>query len=342
MLSCFIMFRSKSCPSPVPVSNNVLIFFKYFSKCLRSLYSINFWLQSKLFRFCLVVFFLLIAKIIPPTNIVVPLISKYLLFTFIMNIMSVFNTCFVINLYFQNLKVDTMHPFIHVALFRVLPAILFIRRPISTARRPPVKPTPAKVPKTKDTHMKYANFSPLLENYKFTFDEKSETFQKLNRSAASGYAASSQFTCNDKIKKRSNLYNFEKIKSSFETDNEGSLNKSYSRILYKGLQSNSSKNYVTLDNIKETKTLVNASRSIQYISHIMKAKSDIKEAIILIFLFIYHLFIQMKLIVIHLDTRRLEVFGVCYWSFDACYFRVGHIFWQLWYLTRFALHFRRK
>ena len=210
--------------------------------------------------------------------------------------MSVFNTCFVINLYFQNMKADTMHPFIHVTLFRVLPAILFIRRPVST-RRPPVKPTPPKVVKTKDTNMKYANFSPLLENYKFTFDEKSEQFQSLNRStAATGYAVSSQLTCNDKIKKRSNLYNFEKIKSSFETDNEGSLNKSYSRILYKGVQSNqcSKSNYVTLDNIKETKTLVNASRSIQYISHIMKAKADIKEAIIVIFFI--NLFIQMKLL----------------------------------------------
>jgi len=79
--------------------------------------------------FALVVFFLLIAKIIPPTSIVVPLISKYLLFTFILNIMSVLNTCIIINLYYKKVEVLEMMPYWLAAFFlKVLPTVLFMKR----------------------------------------------------------------------------------------------------------------------------------------------------------------------------------------------------------------------
>lgn len=71
-------------------------------------------------------FFLLIAKIIPPTSIVVPLISKYLLFTFIMNIMSVLNTCIVINLYYKRLSLEHLPEWLNCVLFRVLPRMLLL------------------------------------------------------------------------------------------------------------------------------------------------------------------------------------------------------------------------
>lgn len=73
-------------------------------------------------------FFLLIAKIIPPTSIVVPLISKYLLFTFIMNILCVLNTCIVINLYYQRISLDQVPEWMRCVLFRVLPRILLLNR----------------------------------------------------------------------------------------------------------------------------------------------------------------------------------------------------------------------
>ena len=79
--------------------------------------------------FALVVFFLLISKIIPPTSIVVPLISKYLLFTFIMNILSVLNTCIVIGFYFKELQLDLMPPWFRFLFLRLLPSLLFIKRP---------------------------------------------------------------------------------------------------------------------------------------------------------------------------------------------------------------------
>lgn len=72
-------------------------------------------------------FFLLIAKIIPPTSIVVPLISKYLLFTFIMNILSVLNTCIVIGLYYKRLSLDQVNPLFRFVFFEVMPRLLLVK-----------------------------------------------------------------------------------------------------------------------------------------------------------------------------------------------------------------------
>lgn len=79
--------------------------------------------------FALVVFFLLIAKIMPPTSNSVPLISKYLLFTFVMNILSVLNTCLIINLYYK--KVDMKHflpKWVQLFALEVLPFVLFLKK----------------------------------------------------------------------------------------------------------------------------------------------------------------------------------------------------------------------
>jgi hypothetical protein len=78
--------------------------------------------------FAIVVFFLLISKIIPPTSIVVPLISKYLLFIFMMNILSILNTSIVIGFYFKELKLSFTHPLFRFIFLKVLPNLLFIKR----------------------------------------------------------------------------------------------------------------------------------------------------------------------------------------------------------------------
>lgn len=49
----------------------------------------------------LVVFLLLVSKILPPTSLVLPLIAKYLLFTFIMNTVSILVTVIIINWNFR-------------------------------------------------------------------------------------------------------------------------------------------------------------------------------------------------------------------------------------------------
>jgi nicotinic acetylcholine receptor len=49
----------------------------------------------------LVVFLLLVSKILPPTSDSIPLIAKYLLLTFILNIVSIIVTVVIINVYFR-------------------------------------------------------------------------------------------------------------------------------------------------------------------------------------------------------------------------------------------------
>lgn len=49
----------------------------------------------------LTVFFLLLAEIIPPTSLAVPLLGKYLLFTMILVSLSVWTTVCVLNVHFR-------------------------------------------------------------------------------------------------------------------------------------------------------------------------------------------------------------------------------------------------
>ncbi|KPM07961.1 acetylcholine receptor subunit beta-like protein 1-like protein, partial [Sarcoptes scabiei] len=56
----------------------------------------------------LVVFLLLVSKILPPTSLALPLIAKYLLFTFIMNCISILATVIVINWNFRGPRTHKM------------------------------------------------------------------------------------------------------------------------------------------------------------------------------------------------------------------------------------------
>ena len=77
----------------------------------------------------LVVFLLLVSKILPPTSIVVPLIAKYLLFTFIMNIFTIFITVIIINWNFRTPRTHRMSKWVRVLFLNCLPRILFMKRP---------------------------------------------------------------------------------------------------------------------------------------------------------------------------------------------------------------------
>lgn len=193
-------------------------------------------------------FFLLISKIIPPTSIVVPLISKYLLVVFILNILSVFNTCIVISLYFTELKLELIHPWVIIVFFKILPTLLFIKKPkMKKANKESIERLTTKKSLYQSTFssQSYGNCSILTTNY------------------SSGT-----------LKLRSNLYNFDKFKQSFETDCEDTLKENYSKRLYSNSRRAKS-NIVTLDNIEVTDSLISVSRSIQYISQLMKDKSEI-------------------------------------------------------------------
>ena len=83
----------------------------------------------------LVVFLLLVSKILPPTSLVLPLIAKYLLFTFIMNTVSILVTVIIINWNFRGPRTHRMPQLIRKIFLKYLPTILLMRRPKKTRLR---------------------------------------------------------------------------------------------------------------------------------------------------------------------------------------------------------------
>lgn len=77
----------------------------------------------------LTLFFLLLAEIIPPTSIVVPLIGKYLLFTMILVTLSILVTVIVLNVHFRSPSTHTMSPWVRRVFLNILPRLLIMRRP---------------------------------------------------------------------------------------------------------------------------------------------------------------------------------------------------------------------
>lgn len=77
----------------------------------------------------LVVFLLLVSKILPPTSITIPLIAKYLLFTFIMNIFTILITVIIINWNFRTPRTHRMPKWVRLLFLNYLPRILFMKRP---------------------------------------------------------------------------------------------------------------------------------------------------------------------------------------------------------------------
>ncbi|ENN76855.1 hypothetical protein D910_11932, partial [Dendroctonus ponderosae] len=83
----------------------------------------------------LVVFLLLVSKILPPTSLVLPLIAKYLLFTFIMNTVSILVTVVIINWNFRGPRTHRMPSWIRFVFLNYLPAMMLMKRPRKTRLR---------------------------------------------------------------------------------------------------------------------------------------------------------------------------------------------------------------
>jgi nicotinic acetylcholine receptor len=75
------------------------------------------------------VFFLLLAEIIPPTSLTVPLLGKYLLFTMILVTLSVLVTIIVLNVNFRSPSTHRMAPWVKKVFIGFLPKLLCITRP---------------------------------------------------------------------------------------------------------------------------------------------------------------------------------------------------------------------
>ncbi|XP_043676922.1 acetylcholine receptor subunit alpha-like 1 [Vespula pensylvanica] len=77
----------------------------------------------------LTVFFLLLAEIIPPTSLTVPLLGKYLLFTMVLVTLSVVVTIAVLNVNFRSPVTHRMAKWVRIVFIQVLPPFLLIKRP---------------------------------------------------------------------------------------------------------------------------------------------------------------------------------------------------------------------
>ncbi len=77
----------------------------------------------------LTVFLLLLADIIPPTSLMVPLIGRYLLFTMGLVSMSIVICVLILNIHFRTPTTHIMSPFTKKVFLEVLPPIFFMSRP---------------------------------------------------------------------------------------------------------------------------------------------------------------------------------------------------------------------
>lgn len=90
--------------------------------------------------FALVVFLLLVSKILPP-SLTIPLIAKYLLFTFLMNVIAIFATVVIINRNWITPSTQEMPYWVRVVFLRELPKYLLMARPDYQKRwRGPINP----------------------------------------------------------------------------------------------------------------------------------------------------------------------------------------------------------
>lgn len=77
----------------------------------------------------LLVFYLLLIELIPPTSLVIPLLGKYLLFTLILVNLSILLTIFILNLHHRKPSTHKMPFWMKRVIIDTLPKLLMIERP---------------------------------------------------------------------------------------------------------------------------------------------------------------------------------------------------------------------
>jgi nicotinic acetylcholine receptor len=82
----------------------------------------------------LLVFYLLLIELIPPTSLVIPLLGKYLLFTLILVNLSIIITIITLNVHFRRHPTAGMALWFRKILLVYLPKLLFMKRPCMPLR----------------------------------------------------------------------------------------------------------------------------------------------------------------------------------------------------------------
>ncbi|VDK79793.1 unnamed protein product [Dibothriocephalus latus] len=75
----------------------------------------------------LIVFLILVSKILPPTSTSIPLISRYLLFTFLFDVFAVFISVVIVNWNYRTPRTHTMPAWARIVFLRILPKLLLMK-----------------------------------------------------------------------------------------------------------------------------------------------------------------------------------------------------------------------
>ncbi|VDD88391.1 unnamed protein product [Enterobius vermicularis] len=83
----------------------------------------------------IVVFLLLVSKILPPTSSTIPLMAKYLLLTFVLNVITILVTVVDINVYFRNPSTHSMPDWVRSIFLQFMPKMLCLKKPRSALHK---------------------------------------------------------------------------------------------------------------------------------------------------------------------------------------------------------------
>ena len=135
----------------------------------------------------LVVFLLLISKILPP-SLTIPLVAKYLLFTFVMNIAAIALTVIVINRNYRTPRTHQMPYWVRVVFLNYLPRILFMERPDHMTRWQPASDNDSEADKFQAHSARYISprgpdvtYSTPSRGRRHTNDEESTEMSDMHR-----------------------------------------------------------------------------------------------------------------------------------------------------------------
>lgn len=129
----------------------------------------------------LVVFMMLVSQMLPTTSTALPLLSKYLMFTFLVTIAVMLCTVLVIAAFFNNPRIAPMQPaFRELFLFR-LPRFLFMKPPPHVALEMRAR---RYVKHARESLRHTAQIDPSLSNYDFVCIPEPDTTTRTSRAAA--------------------------------------------------------------------------------------------------------------------------------------------------------------